>query len=273
MFILQTLKEFMDNPMGKGSNAIPSRQLIKDDLRKRLQGMLTEKEKKVEMKVYKDSSVAGNIYYLHLLIPSESRKRNNTYDVVLQLFVDENTPEVASDSNLNRYQVRFFSNSPSFVYTFLYAFSQYGLFVDSLKNKFKSISFDHPPITRNPGEVISYEKTITFAAIYLLLEKPTWMTKGVLDGQAKPFNKDTFNRKIRTGDQIELEIKKETMRVQREEKEEARKKSSTRRSDDIAGRGSVGKLDKVNTRGRITPIGKREKITPRKPNKSKIRPR
>jgi uncharacterized protein YwgA len=269
MFILQTLQDFINNPMGKGSNAIPSRQLIKDDLERRFKSLFhheeKEKQKKISLDIYRDKDE----YYFHFKIPSESKDRHNTYDVVLYFTVDGNK-ELTVDKDLRRYFVKFFSNSPSFTFTFAYAFNMYGLFVDELADKYKKEVLEHPPVTRNPGEIISYEKTIYFAAHYLLQERK-YLNKLIIDSIAKPYNKAEFAKKIRNTDKIEIEIKQETRRIQRE-KEKKTEDTHTRR--EISKRGTVSSKEKIGgqfkSAGRNNP---KSKITPRKSSITKIKPR
>jgi hypothetical protein len=151
MFILQSIKDFVDNPMGKGSFAIPNRQLIKDDLNRRYDKL--NQNKKIKVTVYKD----GEDYYFHFLIPSET-ERLNTYDVVLQFTMGED--DFKFDNFLNRYYVKFFSNCPSFTFTYAYAFNLYGMLIEHLGNKYDEQVLTDDPIVRNPGEIISYENEI-----------------------------------------------------------------------------------------------------------------
>jgi hypothetical protein len=274
VFILQTLQEFINNPMGKGSNAIPSRQLIKDDLDRRFNSLFhnNEKQKKIDLDVYKDK----NEYYFHFKIPSEGKDRQNTYDVVFHFTVGDQK-ELANDKDLRRYFVKFFSNSPSFTYTYAYAFNLYGLFVEGLADKFRPETFNNPPVTRNPGEIISYEKTIYFAAHYLLLESKN-LNKMSIDAIAKPFKEEVLLKKVRNTDKIALEIKQDEQRVRRDkEKESKTGREETKRSNSQRGTvsskekiGGQSKIQKIQAKEKITP---RAKITPRKSSITKIKPR
>jgi uncharacterized protein YwgA len=271
MFIKQNILEFIDNPMGKGSNAIPSRNLIKNDLNQRMHKMLTEKKKKFVLDIYDDK---GD-YYFHFLIPSESVDRHNTYDVVLHFSTDGND-DLKNDPDLRRYSVRFFSNSPSFTFTFAYAFNLYGLMVEGLDSKYRKIVLSNPPITRNPGEIISYEKTVYFAAKYLTEDSNRLLRRMIINTKAKPFKKAPFIAKIRNTDQIELEIKREDMRLKRDRDKNNKTSSSTKRGVTTS-QSRERSESKMQKRGNITPSSKRgankPKITARKATRSKIKPR
>jgi hypothetical protein len=267
MFVLQTLHDFVDNPMGKGSNALPGRQLIKNDLKERYEKIVSGK--KVDLTIYKKNDE----YYFHFLIPSEDPKRKNTYDVILQFIPDDNSH---GDKNLNNYFVRFFSNSPSFTYTYAYAFNLYGLFVEELDHKFDEQTFDSPPVVRNPGEVISYEKTIFFACTYLLTETK-YLIKSTIDLIAKNYSETDFAKKIRNTDKIEIEIKREQNRVNREEEISKSKDSTSSKKIDPTKLG--GKDKRVSTtssqpkNGNVDKFMDKGKIAPRRASRSKIRPK
>lgn len=269
MFILQNIREFIDNPMGKGSTAIPSRHLIKEDLNRRFEELTNNKDKKIELTIYRD----GDEYYFHFLIPSESKERRNTYDVVLHFTLGEDGKDFASDRNLNRYFVKFFSNSPGFIYTYAYTFNLYGLLIESLANKYNKIVLEHPPVTRNPGEIISYEKT-TYFACYYLLKNPKYLDKSTINLIAKPYKEEVLNKKIRNEDKIKLEIAQEKRRVEREKKEEEKKLKGLIRSDKGVGklprRHDIEKVKKVTAINKIKP---KAKITPKKSSINKIKPR
>lgn len=221
MFILQNIKEFVDNPMGKGSNAISNRQLIRDDLNRRYEKLI--KDKKIDLVIYRDKDE----YYFHFKIPSESQ-RNNTYDVVLYFTMDEDK-DFKFDNYLNRYYLKFFSNCPSFVYTYAYAFNLYGLFVESLSKKYEDVVLNQDPFTRNPAAVISYEKSIYFAC-YHILQNQKYLNKMVLNTISKSFNINELSRNIRTTEQIRLEIKKEDNLLKAEKEKEQKRLEQLKRN-------------------------------------------
>jgi len=214
MFIPQTLSEYIDNPMGKGSTAIANRNLIKSDLDSRYNKLL-EKHKDFKHTMYYDV----NTFYAHILIPSES-ERNNTYDVVIQFVPLEK--EVIQDVNLNRYCIKVFSNCPSFTYTYAYVYNDYDMMIDFLRNKYRNQVLQDNPIVKNPGEIINFEKSIYFAAKYIQSNK-TLMNKFTLASIAKRMNKVEFAKTIRNTDTIELEIKKENNRLKNEKEENLKK--------------------------------------------------
>lgn len=215
--------------MGKGSNALQSRELVRKDLDSRFDKILEDKQ--IGFIVFKER----DDYYFHLRIPSESKTKQNTYDVVLQ-FTTNGEGNIKNDKDLSRYYVKFFSNSPSFTYTYAYAFNLYGMLADHTKGMFDSKTLTHPPITRNPGEIINYEKSTYFAAHYLSIN-PEYLTKEFLDKIAKNFSVSTFTKGLRDTNSIENEIKQESFRIKQEKAELER----------LAARDGKKELDKLSS--------------------------
>jgi hypothetical protein len=268
MFVLQNLRDFMDNPMGKGSTAIQSRQLVQRDLNQRFTKLMSQDGKKMDVDVFKD--INGDNYYFHLKVPSESDKKMHVYDVIVQFTTDGNK-DLRNDKNLNRYSIKLFSNSPSFTYTYAYAFKLYGALADGLDNKFKDIVFEQPPITRNPGSVIGYEKTTYFACLYLS-QNTEYLNKLTVDRMAKPYDKKYFHENVRNTDKAEFDSKEEDRRVRQEKdntKGEPTNDKTPRNNRAVASR-QGSKIGGSKTSRKIKP---QAKIKPRKSSATKIKPR
>ena len=124
-----TLREFINNPAGKGDSSINRATLISV-----LDGKYDKlvKDKTIQFKIYK--KIKGGSYYIHLIIPSET-ERDNTYDVVF-LFEDIKK-EYAKSGTISDYDIRVFANSPSFVYTFANVYKENDMFIDSLSSKYE----------------------------------------------------------------------------------------------------------------------------------------
>lgn len=258
MFIRQTLFDFMDNPMGRGSNALSSRKLIQSDLNSRFDVIL--KNKKIDFVIYRLKDLSR--IYFHFKIPSEKLTRDNTYDVVLCFSVPEDDASRIKDSSIKRYEMTFFSNSPSFTYTYAYASNLYGLLIPELASKYEKIVLKSPPITRNPAEVINYEKTTYFAMRYLVLNA-NLLQKTIIEGNSKIFNENQFKTTIRTTAKVETEIK-----IAKRKEESDRKKtdihnprkqpqSDTSRVNKLASKTRMGKVDRQVSERRIKPIAKK----------------
>ena len=248
MFILQTIDEYLENPMGKGSTAISNRKLIQNDLNDRYDELI-KKHKDFKHYIYHD-----NInFYIHILIPSES-ERDNTYDVVIEFTPSDQ--DVSNDVTLKRYHIKVFSNCPSFTYTYAYVYNNYDMMIDFLRNKYDSIVLRDNPTVKNPGEIINYEKSIYFACKYISSHSGL-MNKLSLSAISKKINKVDFSKTIRNTDKIELEIKKENNRLkdEKQKKIDKLKKTITGTKDRTSPENIVKKITGTKKREdhRITP--------------------
>lgn len=225
MYLPQNISEFLDNPMGKGSSVIMNRKAIKENLDIRYESLL-RKYDDFKYTIYKEADA----YFIHFLIPTESRRRNN-YDVVVQLSNSDNPAEdFSQESTVKNYHIRLFSNCPSFVYTYAYVFREYDKNIPQLDNKFRDEAIHNNPVTRNPGEIISFEKSTYFACKYIVDHK-TLLKKTFLDQNVKGGLAD-LHKVVRESDRIMLEISKEEARLKREGGNEGYVRIKKRRIDD-----------------------------------------
>lgn len=256
----QTLSEYLDNPMGKGSTAIGNRQLIKDNLNNRY-AQLLQRHKSFKFTVYRDDDE----YYFHFLIPSET-KRENTYDVVIHFTMDDEN--LKYNNYLYSYCLNFFSNCPSFTYTYAYVYYDYELLIPFLKDKYNSIVLKDNPVTRNPGEIISFEKSLYFACKYLQ-EHRHLLNKMNINPIAKKLNRKQLSDEIRNTDTIDIEIKKEESRLtkEKEEQEKTSKRSKEKRPDV---KPSMPKITQSSIKKGIQKIGSSKKHDKIKATRSTI---
>ena len=213
MYISQNMADFLNNPMGKGSSVILNRQQVRDYLDLKYQALLDKfGDFKVKIYTHKDT------FLYHVIIPSESQRRNN-YDVVVQ-FVKPETDNrgqninVENDRNISRYHIKLFSNSPSFTYTYAYVYNDYGCMVDQLQSKYPDDVLMNAPTTRNPGEIASYEKSTYYACKYLSTHR-LMLDKKFIEHHTVGNLRDLI-KVVRNTDTITLEIEKEKRRLERE---------------------------------------------------------
>ena len=248
-----TLNEYLTNPMGKGNAVIPYKFIITQDLEIRYDKLTSKK--KITATPYE----IDGAYVIHFIIPSES-ERNNTYDVVV-LF-DETGSNIVDEALFRNYNLLFFSNCPSFNYTYAYVYNKEGLIIPYLKDKYDAITLKQAPVVRNPQEMKSFEKSTYFACLYLK-RNPILQSKLYLKKNAKKISKKQFHKLIRPFALIEKEIQKENSIIREDKREKVEKvkhevKHGTRNSTIRA----VNNLSKKTTpRKKIT--GK-QKITGKK---------
>lgn len=245
------LQEYLENPVGKGSSIIPNKNLIIEDLYRRYEKLLNT-EGSLKPTVYK---IKDTFYFL-FAIPSES-ERENTYDVVIE-FSDPDK-KYTSDNVIKRYKIRFFSNCPSFTFTYAYVYNDNDSLVQFLRNKYDGIVLTDAPSMRNPQEVISFEKSTHFAALYLR-EHSHFLNKIFLNQIALKTNPTSLASKVRKTNQIMKEIQSEKNRL-REEKESRREGKKPNRSTLIPVKKSSGSSSKTRT------LSPKKKITGKRPKR------
>jgi len=238
------IRQYLDNPMGKGA-IIQGKQLIIDDLDKRFEKLSRDKE--IDSDVYKD----GNNYFFHVKIPSES-ERDNDYDVVVEFSPIDNTS--LSDETILNYNIRFFSNCPSFIFTYAYAYNDKDLFIDFLSKRLDEQVLKTAPVVKNPTNMVNFEKSIYFACKHLVEEKN--LNKNYLKSFVQRFKKKEFIHSIRTQAEIMEEIKKAKLNLKEEKDKERRKEERPKRTKNI--------LNKENTPNGVNLIKPKQSTTKEK---------
>ena len=137
----------------------------------------------------------------------------------------------------------------------------YESLVPELIKKYKKEVIDKAPMSRNPGLIMNYEKTIFFAIYHLLNTEKSYLNKNVLDMNHKTFSSDVINKIIRNTDKIELEIKLESNRLKKEEKKE----STLKTTNEEKNRKSLTKITNKSSLNKIKARkSSKKKITARK---------
>lgn len=147
------LTEFFNNPMGKGSAAL-NINATKEKFDQRYDTF------------YKDIShttfFIKNDIYISVNIPSSVR--GIFYDVVIKFTPNDKSAGVS----VTDMDYKFFSNSPSFLYTYANAYSKKKLLIRELDRKLSREMIKEIAKTRNPYSIISYDYTIYCALKYIL---------------------------------------------------------------------------------------------------------
>lgn len=255
-----TAEGYIHNPGGSGSAATANRQLVKTDYTQRFFKLINDKKDLFMGNVYKD----GQDYFIHIVIPSESDGKQNTYDVVIK-FIDAAKKTSGSIKDCN---IQVFSNAQSFIYTYAYVYDKEKLLVDELRDKFNDETFQ-PPETRNPYETISYEKTL-FMSILYILNNPELMDVSIYKN-AK--SKMQLQSVVRHMDKIKLEQGKERARlgdivksskIATAKQSKLKESSSTKKTTAKRGVNRVvaTKGTKTKPKKKVTGSTKSRKITP-----------
>lgn len=243
---------YLNNPAGNGSAIIPNRELVRGDLQKRFDALYTNKQGSFDGGIYKDEEN----YFIHVVVPSESVEKQTSYDVVIKFLAPKSSP-LLSSTTIKEYNIQVFSNSPSFTYTYAYVFDKEGLLVEELRNKYRDETFDVPK-TRNPYNMISYEKSI-FMAIMYILANPHLLVKSSFD---KADSLSLLDKTIRNTDEIKIEGAREKNRLS-ELKSSAEVSKSKKELRDISTRTPKNRIV-TKTTSKTKAIKPKSKIKPKR---------
>lgn len=157
-----TASQFLKNPTGKGSATVARRDRIILDMRSRFSYLYKKNKRQFKLKIF----LHDENYYFYFQIPSEEYyKENLTYDVIIE-FRPPNE-KAAKSKDLNKYLIRFISNSPNFMFTYGYVYNQEDLLISWLSYKLGPKALNEPPEIRNPRLEFGFEKSVYFALLYL----------------------------------------------------------------------------------------------------------
>ena len=116
----QTIEEFLKAPFG---NEEPKNQ----DFEQKYKKLYADKRISLVALTQIDDD-----YLLHLSVGSDTNP-TEAYDVVLLFFTDNET--IKKEITFKNYYVKFFSNSPSFIYKYAVLYRQNGFLIDMLYDK------------------------------------------------------------------------------------------------------------------------------------------
>jgi hypothetical protein len=207
-----TLKQYIQNPAGTKASVISNRKMYEDLYRDKWGKIMTRENGHLDYALYIDKTK----YIAHIKIPSEQIE-DFYYDIV---FVFDHPGTIVS--KLDDCETLFFSNDPSFNYTFAHAFKKHKMTIKELEGKMAKVALKKSPKEKNPDDVIGYVKTFYFA--YIFLSEKGLLNKARFKAEAKPINWRVFNKLIeQTEDKIEarqkagLELEKKKKKAKEDE--------------------------------------------------------
>lgn len=244
----QTLNEFILNPFGNG----------KDDKRLSLEQEYTKIKKQIRVIGY---SQVDDDALIHIKIPSDSHQ-NQYYDVVILFFTDDNS--VKNGMTLKNYYVKFFSNSPGFIYKYASLYKKYGFLIDVLYDKLDNDYIDKMPEKSNATFDMYYDKSIYCACRLIQDNSFTLMNKlGIITQHKK--NIDKFVKDISSFENIKFgnELKELDKGINRElaKKKNENKNNRKRNSSNVKRAGLTTASNKnISIVKKKTGGGKKSKV-------------
>ena len=171
-----TLHEYIKNPMGQGNAVMTQKDMYRKLYTEKLDKIIVREAGKINYTLYYTND---DVYYIHIKIPSEVIEKFY-YDTIIEFSTKDNARRVLP--SLDNYDVRFYSNDPSFVYTYAHAFIKNELFIEDLLPKMSKLAINNPAKELNPKNIINYVKSLYFAYLiimnYGLLKKNKFKTEG-----------------------------------------------------------------------------------------------
>lgn len=238
---------YIDNPLGIKGSVYSQRDTMKSIYTTKFDNIFLREAGKIEYKLYYNKN--KDEYYIHLKIPSEEVE-GFYYDVVIQFYTKNNALRI--NNSLVDYSVRFFSNDPAFVYTYLRVFMKHDMFIKFLGNKFPKIARKADPVQRNPYETPGYVKSLYFTFLFMKLR--SLFTKSLYQEQGIHFSEGAISSKIRPFHVI-MEEREQKKSENRKKKIDSKKKA---KPNDISPTG-MGDINRQATVKRT----KNVKMTPK----------
>ena len=204
-----TFAQYINNPQGMKNAVISHREMYRAMYSAKLDTIYVHENGKIDYKVYKSKKD----YYIHFKIPSEVIE-DFYYDVVVQF----SPPSVAQEvqTTISNYNVRFYSNDPSFVYTFAHAFLKNDLLISDLKPRMSKEALKQVAKEKNPDNQIGYVKSLYFT--YLIMENKNLFAKIRLDSMANNYDKNELLSDVMDAD--------EKVKLRQEAKPKSKKKEN-----------------------------------------------
>lgn len=180
-------QQYINNPMGNKVAVMSHRKMYEDLYHDKWNKLSMREMGKIDYKVYNHKDT----YYIHIKVPSEDME-GYYYDTVIKL---EGSQDILYDS-----PVQFFSNDPSFCYTFAYAFKQHDMIIKDLEPKFTKEFMTVPAKEKNPDNTIGYVKSLYFA--YIFMQEKGLFHVAKLKMESIPYSKAILRSNVKHTDDV-----------------------------------------------------------------------
>jgi hypothetical protein len=219
-----SFREYIQNPMGRKNAVMSNREILRTVYKEKLDKILVREAGKVKYQLYHNK----NKFVAHMKIPSEVVP-NFYYDTVIEFTTDN--PAYAVGSSLKDYNVKFYSNDPSFVYTFAHAMLSNDMFIRDLVPRMSKEAVKKVAVEKNPKNEVGYVKSIFFA--YLLIEKYGLFNKIQYTTYGKPYNKKGLLAEVEHADTKIASRKTEGAKVRKRKKKDASAEKTARKAEQL----------------------------------------
>ncbi|MGL5753059.1 MAG: hypothetical protein ACRCXT_21130 [Paraclostridium sp.] len=174
-----TFDQYIMNPMGMKNAVFSARNMYRELYTEKLKLIMLRETGKVQYYTY----INKDKYYLYIKIPSEVIE-NFYYDVVIEFYTDSDVCK--RSKTLKDYYIKFFSNDPSFVFTFAHAMIHNDLFVRDLVPRMSKEAVKKVAKERNPKNEVGYVKSLYFT--YLIMKDKNLFEKILFENNIDKYN-------------------------------------------------------------------------------------
>lgn len=250
-----TFDEYIQNPMGEKNAVISNRTMYRNYYQEKLDTIMVREQGKVDYKAFQD----GNRFIIYIKIPSEVVPEFY-YDVLIEFRPPKK--EVTGFS-LEKYDVRFYSNDPAFVFTFAHAFKKNGLFIPDFEDKMSKKALKEKADEKNPKDIVGYVKSLYFA--YLLMRKRGLFSKVhyINKYNSKALHNEVMDadKKIQLRQEAAEELAQERKRERQKQKDMTSKRNNQNPETPIKGfTGKIKNISKTKTVGMGNRIKSAKKV-------------
>jgi len=259
-----TFDQYIANPMGIKNAVYSNREMYRNLYSEKLDKIIVREVGKIKYKLYTSKD---DRYFVHLKIPSEVIK-NFYYDTVIEFYTDQSGVSVSK--SLKDYYIRFYSNDPSFVYTFAYAMIKNELFIKDLVPRMSKEAVKKVASEKNPKAEVGYVKSIYFA--YLLMRNYSLFDKLLYSTYGENYDKKILLKNIIHADEKVKARQEAAATLSKSKKIQNKKNSMQDRNPGLAtvntstisntkGIGNIAKTNRVkNTVNSVRTVHKTKKI-------------
>lgn len=194
----------------------------------------------------------NNSIIVYVRVPSEA-VNGMTYDNLIEFYPIDKNQQKWKDATVKDYGIKFWANTPSFVFNYAFVYNRRGLLIERYLDKYNTgLPKDQALDITNPKMIVGYEKYLYFACKYIEV-------KGLLETKklvnlANGLSANYFNKDIRTPDEILAENKKK--RVLQKKKKESKPDNKAERIHQAIKREKKELDNTITSRSNITSVRK-----------------
>ena len=209
-----TYDEYIQNPMGKKNAVMSNREMYRLMYTNKWNAIKLRENGFIKYELYSGK----NEYFVHMKIPSEVVPKFY-YDTIIRFYIPDGKASLGMERTISNYSVQFYSNDPSFVFTFAHAFKKNDLLIKDLEPKMSKLAIREKAEEKNPRDQVGYVKSLYFA--YLEMRSLNLFAKTRWEGIAKPYAKTVWKNTVTHADDKVADRQEQGAALAKKKKREA----------------------------------------------------